>query len=151
MKKEFRMIEVNFYNEEVEDYKLEFAVIIAKHKGKFIFCKHKDRTTFELPGGHREKGELTIDTAKRELFEETGATEFEIQKICVYSVKGKTKVNKNDEDESFGMLYFADVKSLGELENEIESIVLSDKLIENWTYPLIQPLLIQEASRRGFI
>lgn len=144
------MVKINFYDD-IDDDKLKFAVIIAKHKGKFIFCKHKDRTTFELPGGHREKGELILDTAKRELFEETGATEFEIQKICVYSVKGKTKVNKNDEDESFGMLYFANVKSLGELENEIESIVLSDKLLENWTYPLIQPLLIQEASRRGFI
>lgn len=31
--------------------------------------------------------------------EETGATEFDIKPICVYSVKGKTKVNENEGDD----------------------------------------------------
>ena len=30
-----------------------------------------------------------LSTAKRELMEETGATDFTIKPICVYSVKGK--------------------------------------------------------------
>jgi len=38
-----------------------------------VFCKHKDRDTFEFPGGHREKDEKIEETAKRELWEETGA------------------------------------------------------------------------------
>ncbi|MCR5214807.1 MAG: NUDIX domain-containing protein [Eubacterium sp.] len=34
-----------------------------------MFCKHRDRDTFEVPGGHREPSEEIIDTAKRELYE----------------------------------------------------------------------------------
>ncbi len=45
---------VNFYDD-VDDDLLRFAVIIAVHNGKYIFCKHKERNTFEIPGGHREK------------------------------------------------------------------------------------------------
>ena len=46
------MVEVNFY-EKVEDSLLEFAVIISKSKGKWVFCKHRERDTYEVPGGHR--------------------------------------------------------------------------------------------------
>lgn len=63
---------VNFY-ETADDGLLKFAVIIAKSEGKFIFCKHKARDTWEIPGGYREPGEIILDTAKRELYEETDA------------------------------------------------------------------------------
>lgn len=85
------MLEVNFYDQ-VADNLLKFAVIIAKTEGKWVFCKHKERDTYEIPGGHRELGETIMDNAKRELMEETGATEFHIKPICVYSVKGKTSI-----------------------------------------------------------
>lgn len=65
-------MKVNFY-ESVADELLKFAVIISKHNGKWVFCKHKERDTYEVPGGHREEGESILDTAKRELNEETGA------------------------------------------------------------------------------
>ena len=45
----------------------------------------------------------------------------------------------------------ADIFSFEELHSEIEKIMITDTLVENWTYPLIQPKLIQEAKRRGFI
>ena len=144
------MIQVNFYDK-VEDELLKFAVIISKTNGKWVFCKHKERETYEVPGGRREFGEDIMETAKRELMEETGAVEFEIKPVCVYSVKGKTRVNENDEDESFGMLFVADIFSFGEIHSEIEKIVITDTLVEEWTYPLIQPRLIEEAKRRGFL
>ena len=144
------MIEVNFYDE-VDDSLLEFAVIISKSNGKWVFCKHKERDTFEVPGGHRETGEKIEDTAVRELKEETGAVDFNIKPVCVYSVKGKTRVNENAAKESFGMLYAAEIFSFEEIHSEIEKIVLSDDLISQWTYPLIQPKLISEAKKRGYL
>ena len=144
------MLEVKFYDN-VDDRLLKFAVIISKSNGQWVFCKHKDRNTYEVPGGHREKDEQILDTAKRELKEETGAIDFTIKPICVYSVKGKTRVNENIDDETFGMLYFADIHSFEEIHSEIEKIILMDDLVKDWTYPLIQPKLIEEAKRRGVI
>ena len=42
-------------------------------------------------------------------------------------------------------------KTYGEINSEIEKILITDTLVENWTYPLIQPKLIEEARIRGFI
>ena len=142
------MIEVRFYDE-IEDSLLKFAVIISKTNGKWVFCKHKERDTYEVPGGHREPGETIEETARRELREETGAVEFDIKPVCVYSVKGKTRANENLNDETFGMLFTADIFSFEEIHSEIEKIIICDELVENWTYPLIQPKLLEEAVRRG--
>lgn len=147
------MIEVNFYEEpEIEDNLLSFAVIIARTEGRWVFCKHRERDTYEVPGGHREKGESILETARRELQEETGAIDFTLEPVCVYSVKGKTPINTRDEDESFGMLFVADIFSFEkELHSEIEKIIISDELVSNWTYPAIQPKLLAEAVRRGYL
>ncbi|MFA9378354.1 MAG: NUDIX domain-containing protein [Lachnotalea sp.] len=145
------MLEVKFYDS-IEDVLLKFAVIIAQSDGKWVFCKHKDRVTYEVPGGHREDGENILETAKRELGEETGAIDFTIKPVCVYSVEGKTRVNENVNEDTYGMLYVADITSFeNELHSEIERILISEELVDNWTYPLIQPLLLEEAIRRGFI
>ena len=144
------MVEVNFYDT-IDDTLLDFAVIISKANGKWVFCKHKERDTFEVPGGHREAGERIIDTAKRELKEETGAVDFDIKPVCAYSVKGKTRVDEIIEKETFGMLFIADIFSFEEIHSEIEKIIICDELVENWTYPLIQPKLIEEATKRGYL
>ena len=60
-------------------------------------------------------------------------------------------MNNNATKESFGMLYAAEIFSLEEIHSEIEKIVLSDDLIRQWTYPLIQPKLISEAKKRGYL
>lgn len=143
------MLEVNFY-EQVDDSLLKFAVIIARTNGKWVFCKHKQRDTYELPGGHREPGESILEAAKRELTEETGAIEFEISPLCAYSVKGKTRVSKSSEDKIFGMLFVAEIESFSQnLHSEMEKILITDRLIDHWTYPLIQPLFTKEVKRRG--
>ena len=139
---------VRFYDG-VDDGLLKFAVIISKSDGKWVFCKHKERNTYEVPGGHREDGEQIDDTAKRELKEETGAIDFTINPVCVYSVVGKNRVNATGE-ETFGMLYFAEISKFeSELHSEIEKVVLLNELPDEWTYPLIQPLLIAEYERRS--
>lgn len=141
------MIEVRFY-ENVDDDLLKFAVILAKTKGKWVFCKHRERDTYEIPGGHREAGEDILAAAKRELYEETGATDFDIEKVCVYSVVR----DGNKAEESFGMLYFAQIREFEkELHSEIEKIILTDGAVERWTYPEIQPKLLAEYGRRKML
>lgn len=139
-------MEVKFYDE-VKDSLLKFVVIISKHNKKWVFCKHKQRETLEIPGGHRENGEKIDETAKRELYEETGAIDFIIKPICVYSVVSEDNFNAQ---ETFGMLFFADIMTFdNELHSEIEKIYLLEELPSEWTYPLIQPKLIDEIKRRG--
>ena len=91
------MLKVKFYDS-VDDSLLKFAVIVSQSNSKWVFCKHKERDTYEVPGGHREPEESIFETAKRELQEETGAVKFEIKPICVYSVTGKTRVNATGEE-----------------------------------------------------
>ncbi|WP_324612458.1 NUDIX domain-containing protein [Massiliimalia timonensis] len=79
------MLEVRFYDT-VDDQLLKFAVIVSRYKGKWVFCKHKKRDTYECPGGHRENGEQIIDAAKRELWEETGAEIFDLQPVCLFCI-----------------------------------------------------------------
>ena len=139
----YNMLEVKFYDT-VDDNLLKFAVIISQSNGKWVMCKHKERDTYEVPGGHRENGEDILETAKRELQEETGAVKFDIEQLCVYSVTGKNSINENGE-ETFGLLCFAEIREFsGELHCEMEKVVLMDELPENWTYPLIQPKLIEK-------
>ncbi len=137
--------DVRFYDE-AEDALLKFAVIAARSGGKWVFCRHKERTTLEIPGGHREPGESVDQTAARELREETGAKTFTLRPVCVYSVV------RDDAAESFGGLYTAEISSFGALHSEIEEIFLLEEPPEgNWTYPEIQPRLVEEVRRRGAV
>lgn len=133
------MTEVKFYDT-VDDSLLKFAVIISEYQGQWVFCKHKERETLEVPGGHREPGEDIEETARRELYEETGAIKYQMEPIGIYSV---TSPDNSNSEETFGKLFYAQVEKFEEeLHSEIEKIVITDELPENWTYPEIQPKLL---------
>ncbi len=142
------MMKVNFYKfNEINDSKLKFAVIMARYKNQWIFVKHKERDTWEIPGGHREENETIRETADRELIEETGASRFKLSAISIYSVI-REKDDTQDYDESYGALFFAEIEELSELPDlEIGEIALFSNQPKNLTYPLIQPYLFQKVSR----
>ena len=137
--------EVRFYDK-IEDHRLRFAVILARSGGKWVLCKHRERSTLEIPGGHREPGEDIDAAARRELHEETGAAAFTLRPVCIYAV-----VRDGEPGESCGMLYAAEITAFDpELHSEIERTVLLDSLAGvDWAYPDIQPRLLEEARRRG--
>lgn len=138
------MLKVNFYDT-VDDELYKFAVIVSRYENKWVFCKHKERSTYEIPGGHREEQEQIDETAKRELWEETGAIDYQIKPVCTYSVM-------NEKEETFGMLYFAQIIEFEELPPlEMEKVELFEELPSQWTYPLIQPLLIEQIKKLKLI
>ncbi len=130
------MTEVNFYDPSFEPSVLTYSVISAKYNGKWIFVRHHLRTTFEIAGGHIEKGETSYEAACRELIEETGALVFSIECIATYSV---TK----DGSTGWGRLYMAEVSEIGPVPDisEIAEVIFSDHFPEHNTHPDIQPFL----------
>ncbi len=131
------MSEVKFYDPGfVPAGHLTYSVITARFEGRWIFVRHTDRKTWEIPGGHIEEGESSEEAASRELMEETGAIEFTLGCVATYSVE-------NNKGTGFGRLYFAEVVSLGRIpdSSEIAEAKLSDRLPESLTYPEIQPRL----------
>lgn len=75
-------MEIEFYESgSIDNAKLLYAIVVSRYNGKWVFVKHKERSTWEIPAGHREENEDINYTAKRELFEETGAKEYEITYI----------------------------------------------------------------------
>ena len=134
------MTEVRFCDRnEADDAVMGFSVVAARHKGKWIFCRHRERDTWELPGGHREPGEDLDRTAARELREETGAEDFSLEPVCAYALSGALSGS--------GMLYFADVRTLGQLPPmEIAETACFDFAPDSWTYPGVQPLLFRRVQ-----
>ncbi len=125
-------MKVKFFDpSEVADERLEYAVIAARRDGSWIFCRHKNRDTWEIPGGHREEGEAIEETARRELWEESGAVDFELKPVAVYCV------------DKYGILYYADVKRLEDIpkSSEIAEIGFFEHIPWELTYPAIQPYL----------
>lgn len=117
------------------DYR--FVVVFVRSGGQWIYTRAKDRNVWETAGGHMEPGETTLDAAKRELWEETGAAEYEIRPVFDYSV------NNGGGHYAFGQVFLADVRRFDPVpaEFEMEEIRAFDTYPTEMRFPGILPVL----------
>jgi len=116
----------------LEDAALTYVVMGARYRGQWIFVRHRERITWELPAGHIEPGESPDQAAVRELYEETGAVRSNLKILSDYSVTVKEKVE-------YGRFYNAEVLELEPLpDHEIAEIKMVTELPSRLTYPEVQ-------------
>ena len=127
----------------LKEYK--FVVVLSKYQGKLLLSRHKQRTTWETQGGHLEAGETPLEAAKRELYEESGAIEYDIAPLCDYWAGEPEETSKID---GSGMVFVADIYKLGTIPpSEMAEVCTFEKLPENLTYPDIVPVLYARAQQ----
>jgi 8-oxo-dGTP diphosphatase len=119
----------NFIAESL-DY-IGFVGIESKFQDKWVLCLHKKRNTWEVPGGHVEGGEAPLTAAKRELYEETGAVDFDIVPVWDFKLFNDDGTLHNN-----GRIYFAKIRQFEQLPevSEMEKVGFFEELPPNVTY-----------------
>ncbi len=119
-----------FKAKSIADNKLTYVVIGTRENRQWIFVRHRERDTWELPAGHIDPGESADEAAARELFEETGTVKATIHPLNDYSVNLNGTLK-------YGRIYFAGVIERGPMpRSEIAEIVLRDETPLPATYPV---------------
>lgn len=114
----------------------EFVVVLSRQDGALLLSRRYDRATWETQGGHVEPGETALQAAHRELYEESGALEYELTPLFDYSY-GPGR----------GRVYAADVKRRGPLpQSEMVEVRAFGALPAELTYPEITPVLFEHAG-----
>lgn len=132
---------LDFYKaDSIDNVSLKYAVMVSLYQDSLVFVRNKERAGWELPAGRREPGEDIEATAARELYEETGAINFQLYRVFDYSV------SINDEKQ-YGAVFLADITSFGLLPDyEIAEKAFFKSLPEVLTYPEIQPKLLRQLA-----
>lgn len=112
-----------------------YVVVCSRYRGQMLLSRHGRRDTWETQGGHIEPGETPLDAARRELYEESGATAFRLWPLCDYWA-GDEPAGAN------GVVFVAEVTDLGPLPNsEMAEVRCFDQLPQQLTYGDITPKL----------
>ena len=124
-----------------QEYK--YVVVLSVFEGKILLSRHRKRATWETQGGHIEVGETPIDAARRELFEESGAVDFDIEPVCDYWA-----MDESNGSGASGVVFRADIRRLDPIpESEMAEVAAFDNLPENLTYQGITPVLFGRIGR----
>lgn len=120
-----------------------FVVVFVRSGGQWIYTRAKERDVWETAGGHIEPGESTLDAAKRELWEETGAADYDIRPVFDYSV------NNGGGHYAFGQVFLADVRRFDPVptEFEMEEIRAFDTYPAGMRFPGILPVLYERMKQ----
>ena len=113
----------------------KYVVVMSKFRGKILLSRHHDRSTWETQGGHIEPGETPMAAARRELYEESGAVDFDIRPIFDYWAG-------DENGGASGQVFAADIRALGPMpKSEMAEVRAFDEVPPNVTYPAITPEL----------
>lgn len=121
---------------------LTYVVIGAREEDRWIFVRHEERNTWELPAGHIEPGEHPDKAAKRELFEETGTTGADLEHLHDYVVRINGRAD-------YGRLYFGNIMERGPLpDSEIGEIRVEKITPGPATYPEAHAKFIEVLGKK---
>ncbi|MFA7332593.1 MAG: NUDIX domain-containing protein [Candidatus Delongbacteria bacterium] len=128
---------------ELDEERTGFAVHLAFTAQGLVLVRNRERACWELPGGRKEPGERSLDTARRELAEECGAGPAELRPWCGYEVRLGERVTR-------GLLCLTFLSELPGPPPESE--IAEARVVRRWPgalcYPHIQGRILQQAARR---
>ncbi len=133
------MIQITFLDKHLENPKeYTYVILICRYQDGWLWVRHRERSTWELPAGHLDPGETAEEAAVRELFEETGTILYTMFPVISYQ-------GFRDAVMVYGKIYFVQVMELGPLpKSEIRQVVKRKRLPSRLTYPELQPLFFKK-------
>ena len=111
----------------------KYVVVLSRYRGKILLSRHRDRSTWETQGGHIEPGETPLEAARRELYEESGAVDFDIRPVFDYWAG-------DENGGASGQVFAAEIYKMGLMpDSEMAEVRAFDEIPPNVTYPAITP------------
>lgn len=137
------MVTVELISPDIEPGIISYVVVAARYKGGWLFVRHRRRGGYELPAGHPEPGEGTVEAAVRELTEETGAIGFVMEPVTYYAVDTGT-------GRQYGRLFYAEVDEMGDISDtsEIEAVKVFRRLPRRLSLPEVMTVLFKVAQQQ---
>jgi 8-oxo-dGTP diphosphatase len=138
-----RLLTVSAVQAEIPENLVRFVVALARYRGRWVLVRVHGHRGREFPGGKVDPGEDPLTAVRRELSEETGVNQAEVEPAGWYAVLRGTRV-------SYGYLYRVEcLEEPGNLppDSEIAEVSLVHRLPrEENRFPFVIPHLFTFAE-----